>query len=145
MAVRHPHNYGPRGCLLTIAILVAMALGFQYIFEWIDQRAIGLDRIQAMTNQLVRTQLIAEPVMALTVASVHTRKTRFTLYSDRWAVEGEVILEPDADGTERREPYTAVVHTICDDPLDSQCWILERLSYGDQTIKIDDTKRSVIN
>jgi hypothetical protein len=131
--------------LLTIAVVVAMAVGFQYVFEWIDQRAVSLDRIQAMTNQLVRTQLIAEPVMALTVASVHTRKTRFTLYSDRWAVEGEVILEPSDDGTERREPYTAVVHTICDDPLNSQCWVLERLSYGDRTIKLDDTKRSVIN
>ncbi len=99
-----------------------------------------------MANQLVRNQLITEPVMALTVASVHTRKARFTLYTDRWAVEGEVVLQPDEDGTQpRREPYVAVLHTICDDPIDSKCWILERLTYGDRTIRLDDAKRSVIN
>ncbi len=146
MAIRRPRDYGPRGCLLTIAVVIAMAVGFQYVFAWIDQRAISTERIQAMTNQLVRNQLIAEPVMGLTVASVHTRKSRFTLFTDRWAVEGEVILEPDEDGGDaRREPYVAVLHTVCDDPLDSQCWVLERLTYGDRTIKLDNAKRSVIN
>ena len=145
MAVRRPRNYGPRGCLLTVAVVIAMAVGFQYVFAWIDQRAVSVERIQAMTNQLVRNQLIAEPVMGLTVASVHTRKTRFTLYTDRWAVEGEVILEPGADGATRREAYVAVLHTVCDDPIDNKCWVLERLTYGDRTIRLDDAKRSVIN
>ena len=124
MAISRPRDYGPRGCLLTVAVVIAMAVGFQFAFAWIDQRAVSTERIQAMTNQFVRTQLIAEPVMGLTVASVHTRKTRFTLFTDRWAVEGEVILEPDEDGGEtRREPYVAVLHIVCDDPLDSQCWV----------------------
>jgi hypothetical protein len=45
MAIRRLRNYGPRGCLPTIAVVIAMAVGFQYVFAWIDQRAVSTERL----------------------------------------------------------------------------------------------------
>ncbi len=134
-------NYGTRGCLLTIAIIAALVLLLETLFGWLDQRSPGLARIQAMANELVCRQLIDEPVMALTVHAIHRRKKRFTLTTERWAVEGEVILE----GARPRVPYLALVHMICDDPIERACWVLEQLTYGDRIIRLRGRAGSVIN
>jgi hypothetical protein len=115
------------------------------LFGWLDERSPGLRRIEAMANELVRRELIDEPVLALTVRAIHTRKKRFTLMTERWAVEGEVILDGGAPEARPRVPYLALVHMICDDAYDHACWVLEQLTYGDRILRLRGRAGSVIN
>ncbi len=142
---RGPRNYGPRGCLLTVASVAALVIFFEVFYGMLDIWSPDQAQIQSAANDLVRRQLADEPITALTVAVIHSRKKRFSLTTDRWAVEGEVIVR-DAETEERsRKPYVAVLHTICGDHLDLSCWVLEQLTYGDQIIRLRESPGSVIN
>jgi hypothetical protein len=138
-------NWGPRGCLIALALVAALALLLETLYGWIDRRSPGTERIEAMTNRLVRLQLADEPVVALTVAAIHARRKRFTWAADRWAVEGAVILDEGTPESRPRVPYVAVVHTVCDDHLDRACWVIEQLTYGERIIKLRPAPGSVIN
>ncbi len=145
MARRRPRSYGRRGCLMTLALIAALVLFFEVAYEAFDRRSPSSDRIQAMTNDLVRQQLIDQPIMAVTVAVIHSRKKRFSLSTDRWAVEGNVIIGETGDVEPDHRPYVAVLHTVCDDHLDQRCWVLEQLTYGDRIIRLREAPGSVIN
>jgi flavin reductase (DIM6/NTAB) family NADH-FMN oxidoreductase RutF len=142
---RRPRSYGPRGCLLTLALVAALVLFFEFAYEAIDWRSPSSDRIQAATNDLVRRELVEQPIIALTVTAIHSRKKRFSLSTDRWAIEGEVVLAEAEDGAPDRHPYVAIVHTVCDDHIDRRCWVLEQLTYRDRIIRLQDAPDSVIN
>lgn len=142
---RKPRNYGPRGCLLTLALIAGTVLFFEVAYEMLDRRSPDSDRIQAVTNDLVRRQLIDQPIMGITVAVIHSRKKRFSLSTDRWAVEGEVILATTAEADSERRAYVAILHTICDDHVDQRCWVLEQLTYGDRIMRLREPPSSVIN
>ena len=138
-------NWGPRGCLAVLALVAAFALALELLFGWIDRQSPALERIEAMTNRLVREQLADQPVAALTVAAIHARRKRFTWSTDRWAVEGEAILDAGAPEDRPRLPYLAVVHAACDDYLDRRCWVIEQLTYGERIIKLAPQPGLVIN
>ena len=138
-------NWGPRGCLFALALIALLALLLETLDGWIDRRSPGVARIEAMTNRLVRIELVDEPVVALNVEAVHARRKRFTWAADRWAVEGAVILDQGAPEARPRVPYLAVVHTVCDDYLDNACWVIEQLTYGERIIKLRPAPGSVIN
>ena len=144
-AGRTPRSYGPRGCLLTLALIAALVLFFEVAYDAFDRRSPSADRIQAMTNDLVRRQLSDQAIMVLTVTAIHSRKKRFSLSTDRWAIEGDVILAETAEAGSERRPYIAIVHTVCDDHIDRRCWVLEQLSYGDQILRLQEPPESVIN
>ena len=138
--LRRRRNYGTRGCLLTIAALAAVLLAIELVIGWADRNP-NNERIQAATNDMVRRQLIDLPVMALTVAAIHPRKTRFTLGTERWSVQGEVILAGDGG----RVPYLALIHLTCDDAYDRACWTLEQLTYDSRILRLVGRAGSVIN
>ena len=139
--LRRRRNYGTRGCLLTIAALAAFVLLLEMVIDWAERGDPSVERIQAAANDMVRRQLIDQPVMAVTVAAIHPRKTRFTLGTERWSVEGEVILAGDGG----RVPYLALVHLTCDDAYDRACWTLEQLTYDSRILRLEGPARSVID
>ncbi len=135
-------DYGPRGCLLTLAAMAAIVLVLEFAIGWSDRLGPGVERIQAVSNVMIRRQLIEEGVEVVTVRGIHPRRTRFTLYTERWAVEGDVILAgPEA----RRVPYLALVHMTCSDSIDRRCWTLEQLTYGTRIMRLEGEAGSVIN
>lgn len=144
-AGRAPRSYGPRGCLLTLTLLAALVLFFEVAYEMIDWRSPDADRIQAMTNDLVRELLFDQPIDTLTVSTIHSRKKRFSLSTDRWAIEGDVVLEQTGEAQPERRPYVAILHTVCSKHGDRRCWVLEQLTYGERVIRLREAPGSVIN
>ncbi len=142
---RRPRNYGPRGCLLTLVLVAALVLFFEVFYGMLDLWSPSADRIQAVANDLVRRQLTDQPIMALTVSAIHSRKKRFSLSTDRWAIEGDVILAETGDDLAGHHPYVAILHTVCDDHNDQRCWVLEQLTYGERIIRLRELPGSVIN
>ena len=130
---------------MTVALIAATVLFFEVIYEKFDRRSPSAGRIQAMTYDLVRRQLIDQPIMGLTVATIHSRKKRFSLSTDRWAVEGDVVLAEGTDTGPARRPYVAILHTICDDHIDRRCWVLEQLTFGEEMMRLREPPNSVIN
>lgn len=135
-------DYGPRGCLLTLAAMAAIVLALEFAIGWSDRLGPGVERIQAISNEMIRRQLIEEGVAVVLVRGIHPRRTRFTLFTERWAVEGEVIL---ADEEATRVPYRALVHMTCSDAYDRRCWVLEQLTYGTRIMRLEGEAGSVIN
>jgi len=126
-------------------LIAALILFFEVAYEKLDWRSPDADRIQVMTNELVRELLADEPITGLTVVTIHSRKKRFSLSTDRWAIEGDVILAaPEGEQPDRR-PYVAILHTLCDEHVDRRCWLLEQLTYGDRIIRLHEAPGSVIN
>lgn len=142
---RKPKNYGPRGCLLTIALIVALVIFFEVFYGMFDLWAPDHAQIQSAANDLVRRQLSDETISALTVTNIHSRKKRFSLSTDRWAVEGEFTLS-GSDGSEPvSRPYVAILHTVCSDHTVLRCWVLEQLAYDDRILRLRESPGSVIN
>lgn len=83
--------------------------------------------------------------MGLTVASIHSRKKRFSLSTDRWAVEGDVVLDEGSGNPPARRPYVAILHTLCADHIERRCWVLEQLTYGEEIMRLRTPPSSVIN
>lgn len=142
---RKPRNYGPRGCLLTIALIGALVIFFEVFYGMFDLWAPDHVQIQSAANDLVRRQLADETISALTVTTIHSRKKRFSLSTDRWAVEGELTLPGPEGGAPERHAYVAIVHAVCSDHASLHCWVLEQLSYGDRIIRLREAPGSVIN
>lgn len=142
---RTPRSYGPRGCLLTLVLIGVLVLFFEVFYDMLDRNAPSTDQLQTVANDFVRRQLIDQPIAALTVVAIHSRKKRFSISTDRWAVEGEVLLRATGSGDAVRRPYVAVLHRVCDDLSDPRCWVLEQLTYGDEIIRLRDAPGSVIN
>jgi hypothetical protein len=135
-------DYGPRGCLLTLAAMAAIVLALEFAIGWSDRLGPGVERIQAVSNERVRRQLVDEGIAVVTVRGIHPRRTRFTLFTERWAVEGEVIL---ADEAATRVPYRALLHMTCSDAYDRRCWSLEQLTYGSHIMRLEGEAGSVID
>ncbi|MDP6951326.1 MAG: hypothetical protein QGF53_01065 [Alphaproteobacteria bacterium] len=135
-------DYGPRGCLLTLAAMAAIVLVLEFAIGWSDRLGPGVERIQSVANEKVRRQLIEEDIAAITVRGVHPRRKRFTLLTERWAVEGDVIMA-GAEG--RRVPYLALLHMTCSDAFDRRCWVLEQLTYGTHIMRLEGEAGSVID
>ncbi len=127
-------NYGPIGCVLVIAILGAVVAGLYYMSEWYKTQGPSEERISAVTIGLVKTAVGDPRVTGVNVTSIHTRRERFGLIVERWAVQGQIITRTET-GETGVEGYIAVIETLCDDYDALRCWRMGQLSVGDEIIR----------
>ena len=133
MAARK-RNYGLIGCLVVIALLGSIVVGLYFVIQWIDARGPSEDRIKMVTVGMVTEALAGQPVTAVSVDSIHSRRKRFALSIERWAVQGQVVEQTET-GESDTVAYLAVVRTVCDDYKSLKCWQLSRLTVGNKPIR----------